>query len=77
MRRKYRILGVWVLALLAISLTGCSSGPRIITNSDPSVDWTQYRTFGFFEPLGERGLKRRWHEGRRRVSLARLRRRRH
>lgn len=32
---------------------------------------------GFFEPLGERGLKRRWHEGRRRVSLARLRRRRH
>jgi hypothetical protein len=33
-------------------LVACSSGPRIITNSDPGADWTQYRTFGFFEPLG-------------------------
>ena len=52
MRWRHRILGVWALALVAISFAGCSSGPRIITNSDPGVDWTQYRTFGFFEPLG-------------------------
>lgn len=37
-------------ALLAI--TACSSGPRILTNSDPTADWSQYRSFGFFEPLG-------------------------
>ena len=49
---KYRIRGVWALALVAISLASCSSGPRIITNSDPTVDWTQYRTFGFFQTLG-------------------------
>ena len=49
---KYRIRGVWALALVAVSLAGCSSGPRIITNSDPTVDWTQYRTFGFFQTLG-------------------------
>lgn len=49
---KYRTRGVWALALIAISFAGCSSGPRIITNSDPSVDWTQYRTFGFFQTLG-------------------------
>ena len=49
---KYRTRGVLALALIAISFAGCSSGPRIITNSDPTVDWTQYRTFGFFQTLG-------------------------
>ena len=41
-----------VAAGALLALAACSSGPRIITNSDPSVDWTQYRTFGFFNPLG-------------------------
>ena len=41
------------VALLTITfVAGCSSGPRIITNSDPSADWSQLRTFGFIEPLG-------------------------
>ncbi len=39
------------LTIVALALAGCSSGPRIITNSDPGVDWSQYRTFGFFQPL--------------------------
>ena len=43
---------VWLLFLVGLVLAGCSSGPRIVTNSDPSADWTQYRTFGFFQPLG-------------------------
>ena len=40
------------LVLTAMFLTACSSGPRIITNSDPAADWTSFRTFGFFQPLG-------------------------
>ena len=42
----------WGLALIAACLASCSTGPTIITNSDPNVDWSQYRTFGFFNPLG-------------------------
>jgi len=41
-----------ILVVSSLMLLGCSSGPRIITNSDPSADWTSFRTFGFFEPLG-------------------------
>ena len=47
--RAYRLAVVLALGLVIAS---CSSGPRIITNSDPSADWSQYRTFGFFNPLG-------------------------
>ena len=47
--RAYRLAVVLALGLVIAS---CSSGPRIITNSDPSADWSKYRTFGFFNPLG-------------------------
>ncbi len=40
------------LLFIAVTFAGCASGPRIITNSDPSADWSKYRTFGFFQPLG-------------------------
>lgn len=40
------------VTLFALCLAGCSTGPSIITNSDPNADWNQYSTFGFFEPLG-------------------------
>ncbi len=49
-KRQHRT--VWGFALLVLYLAGCAGGPRIITNSDPATDWSQYRTFGFFEPLG-------------------------
>ena len=38
--------------LVLATLAGCASGPTIITNSDPAADWTQFRTFSFFDPLG-------------------------
>ena len=41
-----------ILLISSLLVLGCSSGPRIITNSDPSADWMSFRTFGFFEPLG-------------------------
>lgn len=32
-------------------LSGCASGPTIRTNTDPGVDFSTFRTFGFFQPL--------------------------
>lgn len=52
MKRKISASAAMSLALVVFGLSGCSSGPRIITNSDPAANWGQYRTFGFFEPLG-------------------------
>lgn len=46
-----RIVALGLLSCTLI-LAACTSGPRIITNSDPAADWSSYRTFGFFDPLG-------------------------
>lgn len=44
----------FVLALLGAALlaTGCASGPRVRAERDAAVDFTQYRTFAFADPLG-------------------------
>ena len=47
--RSWRLLlALFVLAPLA----ACESGPRIITNSAPDFSLVNYKTFGFFSPLG-------------------------
>jgi hypothetical protein len=33
-------------------LGACASGPRIVSNADPAADFSQFRTFGFMQPLG-------------------------
>jgi hypothetical protein len=51
--------GLSLLVVTGLLFQGCASGPRILTNSDPSADWTSFRTFGFFQPLGtDRGSVR-------------------
>lgn len=41
-----------LLALLAVAvLAGCAMGPRVRTDFDPQADFTQYRTYAFYEPL--------------------------
>ncbi len=42
--------GIGVLTLAAI-LSGCASGPNVITNADPSADMMSVRTFDFLKPL--------------------------
>lgn len=43
------------MLLLAV-IAGCASTPRPNTNSDPSVDFTRFKTFGFIEtPATDRG----------------------
>lgn len=39
------------LALAALLLAACATGPRVTTDGDPQADFTRYRTFAFFEPL--------------------------
>ena len=59
MQGRTWITGAFAVALFAVGLAGCSSGPRIITNSDPAADWSSFRTFGFFDPLStDRGSVR-------------------
>jgi len=43
------LLACALLGLLVV--TGCASGPTIRSNVDESVDFTSFRTFGFFQPL--------------------------
>ena len=43
------------ITVLAV-MSGCVSTPRPITNSDPSADFSRYRTFGFIDnPATDRG----------------------
>ena len=39
------------LLMLAAVLSGCASGPNVITNSDPSANLMSLRTFDFMRPL--------------------------
>lgn len=47
---KTLLLACALLGLLAV--TGCTSGPTIRSNMDPSVDFNRFQTFGFINPLG-------------------------
>jgi hypothetical protein len=44
----------FALALLGAALVsaGCESGPRVRAERDQTVDFSQYRTFAFADPLG-------------------------
>jgi len=44
------VLGFSLLGFLAVA--GCASGPSVRTSYDQGVDFTRFRTFGFFQPLG-------------------------
>jgi hypothetical protein len=45
-----------IISLLAIALlAGCASGPKIHSDYDHSVDFSKYRSYGFFSPLGIEG----------------------
>jgi hypothetical protein len=47
-RTAIRALGLLAFAAL---ISGCSSGPTIITNSDPSAEFISLQTFDFLQPL--------------------------
>jgi hypothetical protein len=45
-------LALIALAGTMIAAAGCATGPKVRANYDKSVDFSQYKTFGFFSPLG-------------------------
>jgi hypothetical protein len=47
MNRFPRLLMLLLVALLA----ACASSPRITSDTDPSADFSRYRTFAFYDPL--------------------------
>lgn len=49
--RTSRVAGWGLLALAALLLAACASGPRISSEADPSADFSQYRSFAFYSPL--------------------------
>jgi hypothetical protein len=40
-----------VIAVACVLVAACESGPTIRADGDPSVDFTAYKTFGFFDQL--------------------------
>jgi hypothetical protein len=48
---KTRYFGA-VFACSLLGLVGCASGPEVHADLDPTVDFTQYKTFAYASPLG-------------------------
>ena len=46
---------LFTTALAIIWLAGCASGPDIQSDYDPAVDFSQYKTYDFFKPMGIEG----------------------
>jgi hypothetical protein len=42
-------------ACSVILLAACASGPKIQTDYDTSVDFSSFKTYGFFKPMGIEG----------------------
>ena len=45
--RSIRILACALLAAATLGLSACATGPMVRTDSDPTADFAQYRTWGF------------------------------
>jgi hypothetical protein len=52
---RYRVLPVFVAILLTSLLSACSSGLTVRSEIDPTVNFSQYTTYNFFEPMGIEG----------------------
>ena len=46
---------VFLLVAMAALLSACSSGLKVRSDVDPSADFSQYKTYNFFEPMGIEG----------------------
>ena len=49
------LLLIIMISLGSLLLSACSSGLQIRSDIDPTADFSQYRTYNFFEPLGIEG----------------------
>lgn len=51
MSRSFKLLANALLAAVALSLSACATGPTVRTDRDPTADFGQYRTWGFYKPI--------------------------
>ncbi|MFN7136057.1 MAG: DUF4136 domain-containing protein [Thermomonas sp.] len=51
MSRSFKLLASALLAAVALSLSACATGPTVRTDRDPTADFGQYRTWGFYKPI--------------------------
>jgi hypothetical protein len=47
-----KLSGISILACLAVLLASCASKPTIESDYDHTIDFSQYKTYGFFNPMG-------------------------
>ena len=52
---RYRFVSISVAIFLALLLSACSSGISVRSEIDPTVNFADYTTFNFFEPMGIEG----------------------
>lgn len=43
---------VLLMLTVTLSLAGCASGPKVTSDYDSSANFSAYRSFGFYQPLG-------------------------
>ena len=41
-----------VMAVAAMTLAACASGPTIVAHTNPGTDWAAFKSYNFFQPLG-------------------------
>ncbi len=53
-RYRFLLLAI-IISVGSLLLSACSSGLQVRSDIDPTADFSQYRTYNFFEPLGIEG----------------------
>lgn len=51
MLRSARLFTITLLTAAALGLSACASGPSVRTDHDPAVNFGQYRTWAFYQPV--------------------------
>ena len=51
MLRPLRLLAATILMTSLLGLTACASGPAVRTDHDPTANFGQYQTWGFYQPI--------------------------
>lgn len=49
--RSIRIVACALLAAATLGLSACATGPLVRTDADPTASFSQYRTWGFYQPI--------------------------
>ena len=52
---RYHYLLKFAAIFLVVLLSACSSGLTVRSDIDPTIDFSQYKTYNFFEPMGIEG----------------------